>query len=57
MDLIKFEALVVEFAGIQFSGDWEIQDRGDKLLEQIADIHTTDPERYEPIMRKHGVTY
>ena len=55
MDLTTFEALVIKYKEIQFNDEeWE---KADSLLEQIADIHTENPEHYEPIMKKHKISY
>lgn len=55
MNTQQFEALVIEYKEIQFNDEeWE---KAGSLLERIADIHTTDPERFEPIMKKHKISY
>lgn len=55
MNTQQFEALVIEYKEIRFNDEeWE---KADSLLEQIADIHTENPDLYEPILKKHKISY
>lgn len=55
MDIQDFESLVMEYKKIRFN-DGECE-KAYSLLEQIADIHTQNPELYEPVLKKHKVSY
>lgn len=47
MTTTEFEALVIEYKTTQ----------DENLLDQIADINDTDPDKYEWILNKHKVSY
>lgn len=55
MNTQQFELLVMAYSEIKLDDEqWE---KSFELLEQIANTHTTNPELYEPIMKKHKVSY
>lgn len=55
MNTQEFEVMVAEYKKIRFNDEeWE---KADSLLERIANIHTQNPELYEPVLKEHKVSY